>query len=522
MDILSWIDVGLVSAERDENLVHYFYDGGIVKSVIESEKHFLILGRKGAGKTAVFQYLQTTPSKVFNDRDLLVPLSLVEYSWNAHALLARPEKVGSMAQRDSWRLVMAVESIRAVISFCEQRAISPVKEVAQAAAILEKIFSKPIPTWSDLITGKLFRLSKFKLPSGGLGTAGDVKIDGGELSFETLKSDATLREQLSQNTDYLTTFLEDALKADSSGARVFLIFDRLDEAWTPGSIQTCKEIVAGLLQASEHVLNKFGGKIRPLVFLREDIFPMLELNDKNKLRQDCSSILMWTSDGLEHMLIRRLNFYGSKVQRPPIESADALFDRKEMRNRTTPSRYIMARTMMRPRDLVTYYRAIIASMKDGARDEFGTLVVDESRELLRADAIYESESALGDYLYEELLDEWKTQRPEIEQYLSAFTNLGKATFAPQEFKDQLGKQGLVLDTAKFQDTLRFLYENSVIGFQVGASAIWRFKCTHPGQGYMDSAEFRVHNGLIKRLNLRDPREVNKADAADSSGNQASN
>jgi hypothetical protein len=46
MDILSWIDVGLVSAERDQNLVHYFYDGGVVKSVTESEKHFLILGRK--------------------------------------------------------------------------------------------------------------------------------------------------------------------------------------------------------------------------------------------------------------------------------------------------------------------------------------------------------------------------------------------------------------------------------------------------------------------------------------------
>jgi len=514
MDILSWIDVGLVSAERDKNLVHYFYDGGVVKSVTESEKHFLILGRKGAGKTAVFQYLQTKPAQVFSERDLLVPLSLVAYSWNAHALLARPEKLGSMAQRDSWRLVMAVESIRAIISFCEQKSISPSRELAQATAILEKIFSKPIPTWSELIAGKLFRLSKFKLPSGGLDTTGDVKVDGGEVSFETLKSDVTQREQLSQNTDYHTAFLETALKTDVSGARVFLIFDRLDEAWTLGAVQTCKEIIAGLLQASEHVLDKFEGKIRPLIFLREDIFPMLELNDKNKLRQDCSSTLMWNSEGLEHMLLRRLNFYGSKMNRPPIESSDLLFDRKEMRNRTTPSRYIMARTMMRPRDLVTYYRAIIASMKDGARDEFGTLVVDKSREQLRADAIYEAESTLGDYLHDELLDEWKTQRPEIEQYLNAFTNLGKATFAPQEFKDQLGKQGLLFDTAKFQDILRFLYENSIIGFQVGASTIWRFKCTHPGQGYMDSPEFRVHNGLIKRLNLREPY---KTDAVEHSG-----
>lgn len=504
MDILSWIDVGLVSAERDKNLVHYFYDGGVVKSVAESEKHFLILGRKGAGKTAVFQYLQTKPTDVFKEADLLVPLSLVDYSWNAHALLARPEKVASMAQRDSWRLVMAIESIRAIVSYCEQASIGPSKEIIAASAVLEKIFSKPIPTWSDLISGKLFRLSKFKLPNGGLGAAGDVKVDAGEVSFEALKADPTLREQLSQNTDHLTAFLEAALKADTSKARVFLIFDRLDEAWTPGAIQTCKEIVAGLLQAAEHVLDKFGGRVRPLIFLREDIFPMLELNDKSKLRQDCSSTLMWNSEGLEQMLLRRLNFYGSKAQRSAMLSTDSLFDRKEMRNRTTPSRYILSRTMMRPRDLVTYYRAIIASMKDGARDEFGAYAANEARELLSADAIYEAEGALGDYLHDELLDEWKTQRPEIEQYLNAFANLGKTMFAPQELKDQLGKQGMSYDNAAFQETLRFLYENSIIGFQVGSSTIWRFKCTHPGQSYTDSPEFRVHNGLIKRLNLREP------------------
>lgn len=511
MDILSWIDVGPVSAERDSNLIYYFYDGGLVKTVTASEKHFLILGRKGAGKTAVFQYLQTKPKQVFAESDLFIPLSLVDYSWNAHALLARPEKAGSMAQRDSWRLVMAVESIRAIVSVCSERGVPLSREMTNASTILEKLFAKPIPSWAELIGGKLFRLSKVRLPSAGLGGPGDIKVDGGEVSFETLKSDATLREQLSQNSDHLTAYLEAALKTDTSRSKVFLAFDRLDEAWTSGAIETCKEIVAGLLQASEHVLTRFTGKIRPMVFLREDIFPMLDLNDKNKLRQDCSSTLMWTSDGLEQMLLRRLNFYGGKVSRPTIASSDSLFDRKEMRNRTTPSRYILSRTMMRPRDLVTYYRSIIASMKDLARDEFGTFNSDEKREQLSADSIYDAESTLGDYLYDELLDEWKTQRPDIEQLLNAFANLGKTAFRPEEFKEQLAKQGMQLDSAGFQDVLRFLYGNSIIGFQVGSSTIWRFKCTHPGQSYTDSTQFRVHNGLIKRLNLREPYKTDSSE-----------
>jgi hypothetical protein len=503
MDILEWIDVGPVSAERDENLVHYFFDGGVLKTVLGSERHFLILGRKGAGKTAVFQYLQTKPADSFKASDILVPLSLVDYSWNAHALLARPEKSGSMAQRDSWRLVIAVECIRAVAKYCDEKSVKLTSEMSVALKTLEKLFSTPIPSWTELITGKLFRLSKLRLPSGGLGTEGDVKVDAGEVSFEAVKADSTLREQLSSNTEHLTTLLETALESDKSGARIYLIFDRLDEAWTPGGIETCKEIVAGLLQAAEHALGKFKGRVRPLVFLREDIFPMLELNDKNKLRQDCSSTLMWDSAGLEQMIFRRLNFY-RKGAGPAISSSDELFNRKEMRNRTTPSRYILARTMMRPRDLVTYYKSIIASMKDRARDEFGTFVTDNSRECLDADAIYDAEAAFGDFLYDELLDEWKTQRPEIEQYLNAFANLGKAVFEPSELRDQLTKQGLAPDTAAYQETLRFLYDNSIIGFTVGSSTIWRFKCTHPGQSYTDSPTFRVHNGLIKRLNLREP------------------
>ncbi|EBC0262417.1 ATPase, partial [Salmonella enterica] len=55
--MLSWIEVGKLSAERDDNLVNYFFDNGVLQSVINTPSSFLILGRKGAGKTALFRYL---------------------------------------------------------------------------------------------------------------------------------------------------------------------------------------------------------------------------------------------------------------------------------------------------------------------------------------------------------------------------------------------------------------------------------------------------------------------------------
>ena len=65
INILDWINVGDVSAERDNNLSEYFYDAGVSKNIINNPKQYLLLGRKGAGKTAVFLHLASRPSSLF-------------------------------------------------------------------------------------------------------------------------------------------------------------------------------------------------------------------------------------------------------------------------------------------------------------------------------------------------------------------------------------------------------------------------------------------------------------------------
>ncbi len=101
MSILDWIDVGKVAAERDENLKYYFFDTGISKKIIDNPNMFLMLGRKGAGKTAVFLHLVSN-KQLFKATDIVFSLSLNNYSWNAHALLKRDEKAETFSFRDSW------------------------------------------------------------------------------------------------------------------------------------------------------------------------------------------------------------------------------------------------------------------------------------------------------------------------------------------------------------------------------------------------------------------------------------
>lgn len=65
MSVLDWINFGKVSAERDDFLSSYFYDNGVLHAVSASPTSFLVLGRKGAGKTAIFRYFTENPSIFF-------------------------------------------------------------------------------------------------------------------------------------------------------------------------------------------------------------------------------------------------------------------------------------------------------------------------------------------------------------------------------------------------------------------------------------------------------------------------
>ena len=70
MKIIDWLEVGEVSAERDQNLKNYFYDAGVTQALVANPKSYLLLGRKGAGKTAVFLHLTGRPPEVFSSNDL--------------------------------------------------------------------------------------------------------------------------------------------------------------------------------------------------------------------------------------------------------------------------------------------------------------------------------------------------------------------------------------------------------------------------------------------------------------------
>lgn len=509
MPILDWINFGKVSAERDDLLSSYFFDNGVLHSVIRSPSSFLILGRKGAGKTAVFKYLTENSSRFIEPKDILVPLSFEDYNWSIHALLTNEAKAESMLYKQSWRFIILIECVKSYASAFEASGRPLPKRLAAARKLLERLFDSPIPSIYQIVGRKLLSLSGLRLPGGGLdledGVLDEIKVDGGEVTFDQVQHSKDLRQHLSENIENLIGHLDRALSdADSTWPTIFVCFDRVDEAWDEVSYESSRKVIAGLVSACDSINSQYKGKLRPIVFLREDIFDVLSINDANKLREDCGALLHWNKESLINLILRRVNYFAKEAGQPLVTDIDALFDKIEMRQRARPANYILRRTMMRPRDVISLMSRTVETMREKAEDPFA----DEPLifEKLECDSIYSAEPGYSEWLKQELLDEWKVQRPFIVHLLNAIQNHGSSNFTQDALANELRKLGGEISHADLLSNLRFLFDNSIIGFKLGASKEWRFKCFYPSQGFVESDDYRVHEGLVRALNLTEARE----------------
>lgn len=501
--ISEWIGFGQVSAERDEDLSEYFYENGVLQLVIENRHQFLVLGRKGAGKTAVFQHLSENHRKYLKKEDLTVSLSLQNYSWDIHGILATEGKASALAYIQSWKYVVYLIAIKSLI---DAEVSTPKLKIAKK--VIESIYTTPNPSLGQIIGQKLLQLSRVKLPSGSVNFSedglGGVSAEGGEVAFSEVKENKSLQETLNRSIERISNIFEEALvESLVAPRRVFVTFDRIDEAWDSASFEASQRIIAGLIGAAEYINSKFRGGLRPVIFLREDIFETLDLNDKNKLRSDCGQLLAWSKDGLSRMILERVNFSARKSGNDELSRIEDLFDRDQMRQQRSPFDYLMLRTMLRPRDFIKFFQLVKQDMRERAGNPFDQEEVNHNR--LECQSIYNVEPLYSEWLVEELKDEWRAQYPRINDLFSAIQNIGKTNLAAEDLSEALKKLGVEASPSEIGAYIKFLFDNSIIGLRVGKSQQWRYKCFFKSQGFVESEVYKVHDGLHRGLSLTESR-----------------
>jgi GTPase SAR1 family protein len=476
--ILQQIDnFGAVGAEDDESLLDYFLSTPAVNQ-IESGRKMLVLGRKGSGKTALVRYFG---NKSPNDA-VHIPLRLGQYPWNVHAQRKNTGASDIEVYSSSWRYLIAVKTLSAVLGRYKKPFFS--KEAAIAREFLVDNYETVDVDLRQILTPNNIKLTK--------GTVG-VNLPGltkNEINWDKVEQKSNLGLLIEQISDALFK-VADVISKEIGIKSVYLHFDELDLG-----LQVLTDdrrlLLIGLTVASRSIRNfKLTNiKILPVLYLRTDIWENIDFSDKNKIAEQLSYEIVWDSTNLRRLVDQRVR---SKVEN--ASGWDSIHNPDEKMRGSQPKwDYIIARTFLRPRDVIAYlnYALDIASGRE------------EDEEIFSKEDIYDARPQYSRYLRDELHEEISPHWPQWEEPLRACSAIAtmvikRETFN-QEYEKRRNEKSFISATA-----LESLYVYSVVGYRRGlpsGGTEWIFSYTNPQLKFDPLAtQIKIHLGLKEYFGL---------------------
>jgi hypothetical protein len=488
-DIKEWLPEFEVSAETDTELQEYFVLTPELEKIVNS-KYWLLLGRKGTGKTAIYKYLEkSSPEKI--NRNIVISLNFKDYPWPAHKLYKESIAGELSAYQKSWRFLFFVKLISRLVEIKEQRSESLSKDLKWAQKYIEKIFGNPDPSIMEVLFSKLARIKKLAGPGFELD---DSSINVGEVSFDDVAENKELQNTLRSNAFTLLTYFESIFKKNVGENKFLIVLDQLDENWLSGEIEEYSKVLINLINVCRNVSidDTLKSNLKIIPFLRTDIYETLRFNDKNKLYQDSAIVISWDNDSLDAMYFERVKKYKpDEVSLDASKKCDALFEASFVRQGTPPFKYITRRSFFRPRDVIIYFNNIRRKHTENRTGLYTT------NELY--DAAYDASVSV----YNEIIDEWSNQFPEIENLFSVLQTIQVETFTFQEFENKYKIEFPQASEGDVRKHLNFLFDNSIIGQK--KQGRWEYLSSLPHLKLNIEKPFRTHQSLKYRLQLIESR-----------------
>lgn len=489
MDIKEWFPEFQISAETDTDLQSYFFQLPEVRRITDS-RSWLVLGRKGMGKTAIYQYLKQAPSNKINNFHTIC-INFSDYPWPAHQLYKESLAGELSAYKKSWRYLFFVKALSRLIEIKKANNERLSSDLKWADTYINKIYGKPDPSLREVIFSKIGRLSSISTPGIELS---ELSFDLGELSFEEIAGSQQLQSKLRSNAFTLLGYFENIFKENCGQYKILIALDQLDENWLDGEIEEYSKVLINLVNVCRNIaLNtELTNKLKVVSFLRTDIYDSLKFNDKNKLLQDSAITILWDLESLDNMYFERIKKYVPETitLNEEIKSGN-LFEIKFVRQGIPPFKYITRRSFFRPRDIIVYFNKIRECHKIN------------SSGLYTSNELYEADREASASVYNELIDEWSNQFPEIERLLTVLQTIQVETFTYKDFSEKCDSELPNISEGKKRDYLAFLFENSIVGQK--KQGRWEYISSTPNLKMNIEKDFRTHPALKYRLHLVESR-----------------
>ena len=448
--IAAGFNLGGEQAEADPLLEEAFFASSVYEAIASrTDRHCFLIGRTGSGKSAVLQTLEEQcPSRVIriDPENLSLPyildLGVVQHlaAMNVHldplfiALWKHVFVVEVIRHRynvdspDSKGRVLANLFERIKRDNSKRAALEYLEEFGESFWCETDVRVREITTNFEKKVG-LTTEGQVTLP--GIGKAG-AAAGASESSLAAVRTEEADRyqrlvneTQLARLNQMITVLNEDIL--DSAQYFTYIVIDDLDRDWVDEKLTN--DLIRCLFRAALDLQRVRQLKI--VVALRTNIFDHLNFGSRSGGQEEKFRALAfhvrWQPRELEELANERARVAVARAGLDEVKSVHDLLPPRT-KQRGDPFQFLLDRTLMRPRDVITF-------LNECFRTGVG-------KNRLAWNDLYAAELAYSQNRLLALRDEWKPTFPGIDRVFSLFQSC-KSVMNRDEFGERLDEAALL-------------------------------------------------------------------------------
>jgi hypothetical protein len=471
-------DEALNLIHKEDEFKNYYYDyDNIVEKALQPLR-YLILGKKGAGKTLLGEYLNYKLDKQQNSFSSIV--SFNEFRMHSLRELSA-EDTPPNEYIPIWTYVILIELAKIIAS---NQSLKEDEDYQRLKRFIGKNYQKLILTQNAEKD-----IEKLKTVKENCDWIGDIiteenkdQVQGNYISFIPI----------------LEALVTDVIKSKPEFS-YSLILDKIDDRFTNSTLY--KNSVISLIKAVDNfnkncVRNKIKAKVT--VLLRSDIFSLLNDTDLNK-RENSNAVRIDWGDAAKYrsplfdLIVQKIKASIPELKEKTKDEIIKQFFPASVRQRYNDiptDKFLLGRTLFRPRDVITYLGLITEKYPDAST--------------FTQDMFLDVQLRYSEYFLKEIENEMNGhfQDREIKEVIDLMIRFGKFDFKYEEIK-RFENENRILTTLSIDDALKALFDFSIIGNYVNEKG----KIRHTWKHRHDRVEIDfkkrmcLHYGLWRYFNV---------------------
>ncbi|WNC14884.1 P-loop ATPase, Sll1717 family [Brevibacillus brevis] len=468
------VDASTEINEDKEKFLKNFYDANnVVGEITSNPIKFLILGKKGTGKTSVSKFIELSISEKYTAKYI----NFEEFDYIQFSEFKSDNRDEYEQYSTPWKWIL--------YSYLSEILLSEDNQQIDLRTIFQKLFGRKGVSLSKLLN-KRFN-------------------EGIEIPFDFVEEILGYKNEvyLLQDIVEILDVLISEYKLQSS-KQYFLIIDGLDEKIKKEKYYT--DAILSFLWSISRLNQDFINKklpIKIIASLRNDVFDLIGGSNVYKKYYDNAVEIKWTNTSSDKFSYPLAGLISTRIKTSLLEKGfqeieGDLVKRlltthvygKEWKTRTW--NFILDMTTYKPRDVISFLQECHE-------------ICNEDVKQIPQSVVWQALNNYSKYLVKEFKSELhghitKEQADEIFDVI--FPSLGK-TFNYNDFYLKIGKSKHCLELTG-GDILRLFYELGIVGFYVNDSHIeWyhREKSIVKKEFSSQSSKYQINQGLYKALSF---------------------